>query len=116
MDEGAAKPLKFSDCAKMFNDCKDAEKYNDGDEDDEHVEVNKEESVKAEEEYKQAEDKKEESHVNNEKPANSEDLDDKEGGGDAAVEHPKESDDNNVRRKRHFNVHNFQIKRQVTRV
>lgn len=28
------KPQKFGDCARMFNDCKDAEKYNNNDDDD----------------------------------------------------------------------------------
>lgn len=33
-DENAVKPQKFSDCAKMFNDCKEAEKYNNIEEED----------------------------------------------------------------------------------
>lgn len=34
-DQNAVKPQKFTDCAKIFNDCKEAEKYNNIQEDDE---------------------------------------------------------------------------------
>lgn len=31
MDESVTKVQKFTDCAKLFNDCEDAERYNDVD-------------------------------------------------------------------------------------
>lgn len=34
-DDNVVKPQKFTDCAKIFNDCKDAEKYNNIEEDEE---------------------------------------------------------------------------------
>lgn len=34
MDGIDGKPQKFTDCARMFNDCKDAEKYNNYDEEE----------------------------------------------------------------------------------
>ncbi|XP_055319807.1 uncharacterized protein LOC129577201 [Sitodiplosis mosellana] len=110
LDENVAKPQKFSECAKVFNDCEDAEKYNeaeDDDSDDDNVEKN-EEKV---EESTQNEESTEKSDASIGQGENVE----QERAGDSQDEQPKESNSINIiRRKRtHIPIRNFIVNRRI---
>lgn len=82
-----AKPVKFSDCAKVFRDCEDAEKYNDSYDDTE--------AQKNDDEHEEHS----ETQNTTENPDIPEDTEDKEGAGDSES-NQKSDNENTVRRKR----------------
>lgn len=107
LDENASKPERFSDCARMFNDCKDAEKYN-------HVEDDDGDDAENDSEQK---DETTTESVIADKKSHSDEADEKEGAGDAPDEHSTtESNISNfVRRKRtHKPLSSFRMHRKIS--
>lgn len=110
LDENASKPEKFSDCAKMYNDCKDAEKYNNTDDDDEQEEEQKEKEKEMEETESHS-DKNENSSEN----SSLNEPEENEGAGDSPVAASDDSINNVVRRKRNHKLRsNFIFNRKIS--
>lgn len=112
LDGDVPKPEKFTDCAKVYNDCKDAEKYNNvnDDEDDENQENQENQEKNDEKPLKESDANAENSNLD--------ETDENEGAGDSPADHLNDSDEssnNVVRRKRtHQPVHNFKLNRKMS--
>lgn len=121
LDENVAKPQKFSECAKVFNDCKDAEKYNDLEDDvdadaDADTDADGDDDTKNEEQVDEIT-QKEESTEKSEEITGQRDDDENEGAGDSQDEQPKEHNttpSNTIRRKRtHKPIRNYIMNRRI---
>lgn len=104
MDDTVHRPLTFSDCAKVFRECKDAEKYENQNDDEEPEKPKENEAVTDSSQENLAENK----NLENELDQHA------EGGGDSSTEDAQSEtiDSNAVRRKRSNNrLTNFILKR-----
>lgn len=110
LDENVAKPQKFSDCGKVFNDCKDAEKYNEMEEEEEEEDEDQEKM----DDSPKKEGSTEKSEISDESTTQVEN-DEEEGAGDSQDEQPKESNSiNTIRRKRTYKpIRNFIMNRRI---
>lgn len=117
LDENTSKPEKFSDCAKMYNDCKDAEKYNNTNDDDDEEEVEQKEKETEMKETESHSDKNENSSENTSENSSSNEPDENEGAGDSPVAASDDSINNVVRRKRnHKPRSNFIFNRKMSSI
>lgn len=114
LDDAVAKPQKFSDCAKVFRDCEDAEKYNDVDDNDDDEDAIKDgQKHNNEEKHEEKDENTENSTDSLKKEEKPDETDEKEGAGDSP---PKDIEDSNtIRRERtHKPIRNFILNRRIS--